>query len=171
MGCPRRRAWTGLLSALWLGACAVDRGPIDWPTRPTLAPLPPPSEPEPPPAPARWPARIAVGQEVEGHLTASPDGLCTRAVQAEVRVPCHRYLLTSPASGVLTARLAWNYRAGGTILLLNVGGTEYEGVEPALSPVIARRPITAGETLEVGVLVWDFDWIPNDRYTLVTSLE
>jgi hypothetical protein len=103
------------------------------------------------------PREIALGEVVQDRIN---DAL-TR----------HDYQLTAPATGTLVARLSWDVWSLGTLLKLMLDRAEFRPIPPEWSPVTGRLPVVAGHRYRLTVSLAGADWIPDDRFTLITTIE
>jgi hypothetical protein len=103
---------------------------------------------------------ISVGERVEAVIgdgrTIHPGGLV--------------FSLTPPRSGTLVVSLTWDPWKVGTLLKLTINGTEYRPQAPPYSPVVTHLPIESGKLYLIVVGIAGADWLPEDNFTLTTSL-
>jgi hypothetical protein len=129
---------------------------------PSALPQTPSPIPQTTPLPAASPAsapptQISVWQNVEGRLTTAH--------------PADVYELTSSEDGTLMVRLDWDVWTNGTLLSVRIDGTEFRPRPPDWAPLIVTSRIAANQRCQLRVEISGSDWIPDDHYRLVTSLQ
>jgi len=82
------------------------------------------------------------------------------------------YQLTPPSTGTLVLTLSWDPNWDGARLMLTVADTSFMASPPNWSPVVARVPVSKGQTylvkVDEGVDVWDPE---SDPFELIASIE
>ena len=59
----------------------------------------------------------------------------------------------------------------GTLLKLMLDSAEFRPIPPEWSPVTGRLPVVAGLRYRLTVSLAGADWMPDDRFTLITTIE
>ena len=91
----------------------------------------------------------------QGHVQGNSDG---------IRV-------NGPAAGTLVARVDWDVWFNGTLLVLEIDGTQFKPVPPDWAPVVGKVRVAAGQTCRLVISPGGSDWIYNDPFVLTTSIE
>ena len=136
-------------------SCSDERSGVPRFTAPNPVPRPQP-QPVPVPAPPPLTLRsIAVGDEIKDTFKGSPLG----------------FELTAPADGTLVARVSWDVSQNGTLLVLEIEGTQVKPVPPDWSPVVGKLCVTGGQTYKLVISPGGSDWFYDDPFVLTTSIE
>jgi hypothetical protein len=128
-----------------------------------VAVTPRPEAPPPPPQapPVASTRDINVGETVDGIYG---DGQTIHPGE-------HHFFVTPSTVGTLRATLIWDPSFQGTLLKLTLGEQVFQPQRPAWSPVTGTMAVEAGRRYRIIVSGAGADWIPNDRFTLTTTLE
>ena len=145
------RSATALSLLVVLVACGDDGG--SFPTRPST----PSQPPQPPPAPAiPQPRTITIGETIKGRIEVASG---------------QAYRVTATQTGTLVVHVSYDAFFWDVILEVWFEDMVTRPTTGAYSPIIARRPIVAGQSYSFSVGTRAFGFLPIAEYTLTTSTE
>jgi hypothetical protein len=80
------------------------------------------------------------------------------------------YEVTPGSDGVLVATITWDPFWNGSLLNLQIEGTQFTSRPPQWSPVVGEFPVVSGRKYVIAVNPGGTDWFYDDAFVLTTAI-